>query len=218
VTTGRLAAIFLELQEQGAHNINLVSPTPYSDHIADATRLAKTEGLAIPVVYNTNAYENAETIRMMDGLIDIYLPDFKYWSGDVARRLSGAPDYPAVAAAAIREMKAQVGDLFLSDGVATRGLLIRHLVLPGGLAGTKKVVEWIDENLGRHTALSLMSQYNPVCGAPAFPIINRCLRDDEYDPLVDFLAEKGFENVFIQELESASVYLPDFERERPFAG
>jgi putative pyruvate formate lyase activating enzyme len=212
----RLIGMFFELEKQGAHNINLVSPTPYAVTIARAIRSAKADGLKIPFLYNTNAYENVRTVRMMDGLIDIYLPDFKYWSSDVARRLSGAPDYAAVASAAIEEMKSQVGDLKIQDGVATRGLLIRHLVLPGGLAGTKKIAEWIEEHLDTQTSISLMSQYNPVGDARHFPIINRRVRMEEYDPLIDFLAERGFENVYIQELESAEVYLPDFRKRLPF--
>jgi putative pyruvate formate lyase activating enzyme len=211
-----LVEVFFEIEGRGAHNVNLVSPTPYVPVIASAIRKARAQGLRIPFVYNTNAYENSETIRTLAGLIDIYLPDFKYWSGDVAERLSSAPRYPRAAIEAITEMKAQVGDLVLEGGVAKRGLLVRHLVLPGGLAGTRRVVEWIREHLGSQTAISLMSQYYPVYGATSYPLINRRIRENEYDPLVEFLEERGFENVFLQELESANVFLPDFRKKRPF--
>lgn len=213
---GKLADIFLELQKQGAHNINLVSPTPYVPQIAAAIVAARRSGLRIPTVYNTNAYETRETIESLRGLIDIYLPDFKYWKGDIAKRFSSAPRYPEVAAEAITEMKAQVGDLVIEDGVATKGLLIRHLVLPANLAGSRHVIAWIAERLGPQTALSFMSQYYPVCQAGSYPILNRRIRNDEYEPLVRLLEERGFENVFIQELESAEVFLPDFKKRKPF--
>lgn len=211
-----LADIFLELEEKGAHNINLVSPTPYAPQICDAIARAKQKGIGIPFLYNTNAYENVETVRALAGLIDIYMPDLKYWSARVAEELSGAPGYPACALAAVREMKEQVGDLKLSGGVAARGLLVRHLVLPGSLAGTRRIIGWIAENLGPQTAVSLMSQYYPAYRAGARAIINRRIRPDEYEPLVDLLAEKGFGNVFIQEMESAAAYRPDFNKKRPF--
>jgi putative pyruvate formate lyase activating enzyme len=216
VTGEKLAEVFFELERRGAHNINLVSPTPYAPQIAAAIRTAKERGIAIPFLYNTNAYENRETIAVLDGLIDIYLPDFKYWSGEIAERLSSAPHYPGAAEAAIAEMWSQVGDLVIEDGVATKGLIIRHLVLPGALAGTKRIVEWIKEKIGPQTTISLMSQYYPTHKAEKYPIINRRIRSGEYDPLIEFLCEEGFENIFVQELESAEVFLPDFERKRPF--
>jgi putative pyruvate formate lyase activating enzyme len=211
-----LAGIFMELQTSGAHNINLVSPTPYVPQIADAIGFARGKGVSIPFVYNTNGYETAETIGVLRGLIDIYFPDFKYWNSNVAARLSSAPHYPTVAAAAILEMKAQVGHLLIEDGIAKRGLLVRHLVLPANLAGTRRVLEWIKEYLGTETTVSLMSQYSPICRAAEYPIINRRIRADEYDPLVRFAAKLGLEHVYLQEPESADVYLPDFDRERPF--
>jgi putative pyruvate formate lyase activating enzyme len=216
VTVEALADIFCDLAAKGAHNINLVSPTPYAPQIAAAIVLARQRGIGIPFLYNTNAYETVETVRAFAGLIDIYMPDLKYWSAKVAKELSAAPGYPAAAMEAIREMKAQVGNLALSHGVATRGLLIRHLVLPGGLAGTKRIIGWIADNLGPQTALSLMSQYYPVYRAGHAPIINRRIRPDEYAPLVDFLMKKGFDNAFVQEMESAASYRPDFSKKHPF--
>lgn len=216
VSVERLKDIFFELEARGAHNINLVSPTPYAPQIAAAIGIAKREGISIPFLYNTNAYENKETIEALDGLIDIYLPDLKYWSAPVAEKLSAAPGYPEVAKTAIEEMRRQVGDLRIEDGIARKGVLIRHLVLPGGLAGTRKVIPWIRERLGNQTVLSLMSQYYPVCRAHEYPLINRRIDAREYEPLVALLYEEGFRNVYVQELESAEAFLPDFEKERPF--
>ncbi len=217
VSTAQLADIFMDLEKRGCHNINLVSPTPYAPQIASAIRRARGRGVAIPFLYNTNAYENRETIRMLDGLIDIYLPDLKYAGSAVASKLSAAPGYPERAMEAITEMKSQVGDLVVERGVAKRGLLIRHLVLPGGLAGTRRLVAWIKKALGPQTALSLMSQYYPGYRADAYPLINRRIRADEYYPLVALLREEGFENVFTQELESAVSYQPDFKKKKPFS-
>jgi len=211
-----LAGIFFLLKTSGAHNINLVSPTPYVPLIAQAIAIARERGIGIPFVYNTNAYENVHTIEMLDGLIDVYLPDLKYWSGPVAHKLSGAPNYPGAAMEAITAMKMQVGDLQVENGLVTRGLLIRHLVLPAHLAGTKKIVHWIKESLGVQTFLSLMAQYQPLHDASLHPALMRRLAVHEYDELVEFLIAAGFENVFVQELGSAPLFVPDFTREEPF--
>jgi putative pyruvate formate lyase activating enzyme len=216
VTVERLVEIFFELLRAGVHNINLVSPVPYIPFIAEAIEKARADGFSLPFVYNTNAYENVDALRMLDGLIDIYLPDFKYWSGTVAGRLSGAGDYPEHARAAIAEMKRQVGDLSIRDGVAEKGILIRHLLLPGNLSSPRQVLRWIKETLGNGTHVSLMSQYNPLYMAERYPLLKRRIRNEEYDAVVAFLLEEGFENVFIQELESAPLFVPDFERKEPF--
>ncbi len=220
VSVEGLVGIFFELAETGCHNINLVSPTPYVPHIALAIEKAKDKGLRIPFVYNTNAYENVETVRILEGLIDIYLPDFKYWSPQIAHRLSDAPverSYPDHAKAVILEMKRQVGDLAIEGGLAKKGLLVRHLVLPGNLAGSKQVIGWIKDSLGSQTFVSLMSQYFPLHKAETYPMINREIREDEYESLIGLMAEDGFENVFIQELDSAPLFVPDFRRPAPFA-
>jgi putative pyruvate formate lyase activating enzyme len=217
VSPEQLVDIFLRLEAASAHNINLVSPTPYAPLIAHAIGRAKDQGLRIPFVYNTNAYENVATIEGLDGLIDIYLPDLKYADAHIATKLSLAEDYPASAMAAILSMKKQVGDLILEDGLAKQGLLIRHLVLPGKLAGTERIVHWIKEHLGTQTYLSLMAQYQPLYGATDFPMLKRKITDREYDTLVELLLEEGFENVFIQELCSAPLFVPDFEKQEPFA-
>jgi putative pyruvate formate lyase activating enzyme len=214
-----LIDIFFELAENGCHNINLVSPTPYVPFIAAAIEKAKEEGLGIPFVYNTNAYENIETLKALDGLIEIYLPDFKYGNPEIAKRLSDVPtekSYPDYAKAAILEMKRQAGDLITEDGLATKGTLVRHLVLPGGLAGSRQIIGWIKDNLGTKTFISLMSQYYPVHKAEAYPMINRKIRQEEYDRLIELLVEEGFKNVFTQELDSAPLFVPDFEKAKPF--
>jgi len=219
ITVDELIEIFFVLEARGCHNINLVSPVPYISHIATAIREAKKRGLAIPFVYNTNAYENVEALQMLDRLIDIYLPDFKYWGTTIAERLSDAPKkkpYPAFAKKAILEMKRQVGDLVVEDGIAKRGLVVRHLVLPGGLAGSKEIFTWIARNLGTGTFIGLMSQYYPLYEAKKYPILQRKIRQEEYDTLMERLLEKGFKNVFIQELESAALFVPDFEKTEPF--
>jgi putative pyruvate formate lyase activating enzyme len=214
-----LVDIFFQLAENGCHNVNLVSPTPYAPFIVSAIEKAKEEGLLVPFVYNTNAYENVETLKTLDGLIDIYLPDFKYWSPEIARRLSGVPlemSYPDHAKAAILEMKRQTGDLITESGLARKGMLVRHLVLPGGLAGSRQIIGWIKDNLGTKTFISLMSQYYPLHKAETHPMINRKIRQEEYDRLVELLVEEGFENVFTQELDSAPLFVPDFEKAKPF--
>jgi putative pyruvate formate lyase activating enzyme len=211
-----LADIFFKLEAAGAHNINLVSPTPYTALIASAIQHAKNKGLRIPFVYNTNAYENVSTIEMLEGLIDIYLPDFKYWHASVARKLSSADDYPAAAMQAIFAMKKQVGDLKTESNIATRGLIIRHLVLPGKLAGTESIVAWIKKELGTQTALSLMAQYQPLHRALERPMLRRTITAREYEQLLKLLIDQGFENVFIQELESEPLFVPDFTHAEPF--
>jgi putative pyruvate formate lyase activating enzyme len=200
----------------GPHNINLVSPTPYVPFIVAAIERARKEGLRTPFVYNTHAYETVDTLRMLDGLIDIYLPDFKYWRGDIANRLSCAKDYRESAQRAILEMKRQVGNLVIEEGVARKGILVRHLVLPSNLAGSKQVLSWIKQELGIETYISLMAQYNPLHRAVDYPMLCRSIRQEEYDNLLDFLETEGFENAFIQELESAPLFVPDFRREEPF--
>lgn len=216
-----LVNIFFDLQVSGCHNINLVSPTPYAAHIAVAVMKARAAGLAIPVLYNTNGYDSVETLQMLDGLIDMYMPDFKYWSPVVAEKLSRVPrdkDYSHFVKNALLEMKRQVGDLFIENGIAQKGLLVRHLVLPGGLAGSREIFHWMAGHLGTSTCISLMSQYYPVHEAHKFKLLQRRLRSEEYDAVTDILVEEGFRNVFVQEMESAPLFVPDFEENEPFGG
>ncbi|MDR2018731.1 MAG: radical SAM protein [Syntrophobacterales bacterium] len=211
-----LVDIFFSLESQGVHNINLVSPTPYIPFIATAIREAKEKGIMIPFLYNTNAYENVEALELLKGLIDIYVPDFKYASHRIGKLLSDAQEYPAWAKKAIFEMKAQVGNLAINGGIASKGLLIRHLVLPNSLSGSREVVAWIKDKLGPDTYLSLMAQFLPLHEASIYPMLGRIITKDEYNPILELLSEHGFENVFVQELESAPLYVPDFLKEEPF--
>jgi putative pyruvate formate lyase activating enzyme len=211
-----LTEIFLSLERDGAHNINLVSPTPYVPFIAAAIREARKRGLAIPFVYNTNAFDNVEALKSLGGLIDIYLPDFKYWNSRIGRTLSDVKDYAKWAKAAILEMKAQKGDLVVEDGIAKRGLLVRHLVLPNNLGGSREILGWINDRLGVNTCISLMSQYIPLHDAYEFPMLSRRVTEEEYGRVLEAATEYGFHNVFVQDLESAPLYVPDFDRGKPF--
>ena len=221
LTTNELVEIFFSLEGKGCHNINLVSPTSYIPFVAEAIRRAREKGLSVPFVYNSNAYEEVEALAVLDGLIEIYLPDFKYWSDTIACRLSGAPvdrGYSRHAKAAILEMWRQVGSFTIHEGLAKKGLLLRHLVLPGNCAGSRHIMRWVRENLGPETFMSLMSQYSPLHKAHRYRMINRRIRQEEYDALIGCAVELGLENVFLQGLESAPAYVPDFRKPEPFEG
>ncbi|KLU59262.1 radical SAM superfamily protein [Peptococcaceae bacterium CEB3] len=213
VTVGELADIFLNLQAQGAHNINLVSPTHYPEPVREALLGARARGLRVPVIYNTNAYEKAETLGGLEGLIDVYLPDLKYFSDEYARRYSRAEGYFARASQAILEMLRQVGvPRFDGDGLIQRGLLIRHLVLPGLLDDSKEVLRWIAQTLPRDVYVSLMGQYTPVYQASRYSELARHLTEEEYDEAIDFFFSLGLENGFAQDLDSGdSAYIPEFD-------
>jgi putative pyruvate formate lyase activating enzyme len=208
-----LADIMLRMQELGAHNVNLVTPAPHVPVLAQSITAAKKDGLRIPIVYNTNAYEKTETLRLLRGLVDIYLPDLKYVGREVSGRYSKAPDYFEYAAPAVLEMYDQCGTLELSDdGIAKRGLLIRHLVLPGSLDETRRVLDHISENLPKNTAISLMGQYTPI-GQPLPAPLNRTLTKREYERALGYCVSLGLENVFIQSRESCgSGFVPDFDQ------
>jgi putative pyruvate formate lyase activating enzyme len=175
----------LELENRGAHNINLVSPTHVAAQIAKAIYIAAQRGLKLPVVYNTGGYDSIHTLKMLDGIIDIYMPDMKYSEPEISERLSGALDYPSVNQLAVKEMFRQVGDLALSHrGIAERGLLVRHLVLPGGLAGSKTILRFIAKEISQNTYLNLMDQYRPAYLAGRHSEINRSITLDEYQEVV----------------------------------
>jgi putative pyruvate formate lyase activating enzyme len=162
VTPERLAGLMLELQEAGCHNINWVTPSHVVPQALEALAIAAEQGLRLPIVYNTGGYDSLESLRLLEGVVDIYMPDFKFWDPAVAERLCGARDYPEVARAAIREMHRQVGDLALDDrGLARRGVLVRHLVMPNGLAGTRPVAEWLAQKISPDTFVNVMNQYHP---------------------------------------------------------
>ncbi len=200
-----LAGIFLGLEMAGAHNINLVTPTPHLVVILKALAIARGYGLGIPVVYNTSGYESASVLRQMEGLIDIYLPDFKYIDDQVAGRLSQAPNYVANARAGLAEMHRQVGNLKLEDdGIAYRGVMVRHLVLPGGLSGTPQVLAEIAEICGPGAWISLMSQYFPIYKALETPGLERRINRAEYQEATQALERLGLSRGYVQGLASAT--------------
>jgi len=172
-TIEQLVQSMLDLQSRGCSNINFVTPTHVVAAVAAAIELARQKGLTIPTVYNTGGYDSVETLKLLDGLIDIYMPDMKYSDSDVAGELSAAPDYPKVNFAAVKEMHRQVGDLKTEKGLATRGLLIRHLILPGDLAGSFKIMDFLFEKISRKTTINVMAQYRPNYEALSHPHINR---------------------------------------------
>ncbi|MBN1659219.1 MAG: radical SAM protein [Anaerolineae bacterium] len=187
-----LAEMMLSLQKQGCHNINLVSPSHVVPQILAALALAARDGLRVPLVYNTGGYDALDTLALLDGVVDIYMPDMKYADADVGRRLSGVRNYPAVNQAAVKEMHRQVGDLTMDErGVAQRGLLVRHLVLPEGLAGTGAIVRFLAEKVSRHTYLNVMAQYRPYYRAHDLPPLDRPITGEEYAEAVHLAREAG---------------------------
>ena len=209
VSVKELSEIFLSLKERGAHNINLVTPTHYIPQVAEALSTVK-ERLGIPVVYNTGGYERVESLRMLKGLVDIYLPDFKYYDTDLAARLSGAPDYREVATAAIREMLGQVGEPRFEGDMLKSGVIVRHLVLPGKRADSKRCIEHLHEHFGSDRFLiSLMSQYTPMDGVPED--ISRPVTTFEYDSVCKKAVELGFEGYFQERSSAKDTYIPDWD-------
>lgn len=213
ISVERLSEIFLELQAQGAHNVNLVTGTHYTPQIAAAIRQAKGNGLQIPIVFNCGGYERVETLRLLDGLVDIYLPDFKYYSSYYAQRYSAAADYAEYAADAIAEMVRQVGSpVFDAQGLLRRGVIIRHLMLPGLLGDTKQVLYKIAAIYGEQVLVSLMRQYTPF-QMEAYPELNRSVTDAEYAEAVEYFELLGLTG-FLQDTESISEsFIPSFRGE-----
>jgi putative pyruvate formate lyase activating enzyme len=195
-----MAGIMLHLQEIGCHNINVVTPTHYSAHILLALDRAAAKGLRLPLVYNTCGWERLEILQKLDGIVDIYLPDFKYWDGAMAAKYSSqAESYPELTRAALLEMHRQVGVARpADDGLMYRGLMIRHLVMPNHLGGTRQIVEWIAENLPRETYLNIMSQYRPTHKAFDYPEIARPLTREEYAEAVEWARAAGLTNLDLQ--------------------
>jgi len=212
VTSERLLAIMLELEQQGAHNINLVSPTHYSDQLLPVLQIARAK-LRIPIVWNSNGYEKAETLARFERLVQIYLPDLKYYSDELGRACSSAPDYFRFASAAIKEMKRQVGrNRYDEHGLIEEGLIIRHLVLPDHTDDSKQLLKWIHDDLGPSTSVSLMAQYYPVHRAAELQGMNRRLSTEEYEVVRRRFDELSFEEGFAQEPSSASRdFTPDFD-------
>jgi putative pyruvate formate lyase activating enzyme len=184
--------MMLSLQKEGCHNINLVTPSHVVPQILQALELAVLQGLHLPLVYNTGGYDSVETLRLLDGVIDIYMPDFKFWDGDIAETMGLPHDYPEKARNAIIEMHRQVGDLAMDEtGIATRGLLLRHLVMPEGLAGTREIMRFIVRHISARTYVNLMSQYRPCAEAHTIPSIARAITTEEYDRALQEAAEEG---------------------------
>jgi putative pyruvate formate lyase activating enzyme len=218
VSVERLADIMLELQAQGCHNVNLVSPTHFVPQIVEALAVAVPKGLSIPLVYNTNAYDSIETLRELDGIIDIYLPDIKYASDEMSMRYSEAPGYPQAARSAIKEMFRQTGELMLDENdIAQRGVIVRHLILPQDISGSAVSLKWLAQEVSPDITISIMSQYHPTHHASKFPEINRHITQAEYDAVMAALEEAGLENGWVQDMEAPENYLPDFDKEgHPF--
>lgn len=201
ISIEELANIFLWQQEQEVHNINLVSPTIYVPQIIEAIKIAKTKGLHIPIVYNTSGYERIETIKMLNGYIDIYMPDFKYAEDDLAKQYSHIEQYSQYAKKAICCMQAQVGTpIFSEDGILQKGIVIRHLVLPNHIQNTKKVINWLEKNMKEKAVISIMAQYFPTYHAKQIPDLNRKLTKREYEKVANYVYEKNFPYGYIQEL------------------
>ena len=215
----RLAEMMLELQAQGCHNINFVSPSHFAAQIVKAVDIAASKGLRIPLVYNTNGYDSLGTLRLLEGIIDIYLPDIKYSDNNAALEYSKVADYVEHSRGAIVEMKRQAGDLVIdSEGIAQRGLIIRHLVLPNDLAGSRESLRFISEKVGKETYISVMSQYFPTHKSAEYPLISRPISFREYEKALEWLHSFGLENGWTQEHSSRVFYQPDFDKDKPFGG
>lgn len=201
ITIEELAKIFLIQQEKGVENINLVTPTSYVPQIIEAIKIAKKEGLNIPIVYNTNGYENIETIKMLEGYVDIYLPDLKYAENKLAKEYSKIDNYFEIATKAIKEMVKQVGvPKFDENGIMKNGVMVRHLVLPNNVENSKKVLKWLVKNLPKEIYISIMAQYFPTYKAKEIEKINRKLTNEEWREIEDYIQYLGIENGYVQEL------------------
>lgn len=215
ITAERLSQIFLELQEKGANNINLVTPTHYVPQIKAALVSAKRQGLILPVLYNSSGYERVEIIRGLEGFIDIYLPDMKYVSPALSAKYSHAGNYFRCAKEALKEMVRQVPEPEFDDReMMKRGVIVRHLVLPGCVEDSKRVIRYLHQNFGEHIYISIMNQYTPVRECPDMPELNRTLSKEEYDEVVDYAVSIGVEQGFVQEGETAKEsFIPVFDYE-----
>jgi len=211
ITVERLADIMLEQQKRGVHNINLVTPTIYAYQIKEAIKLARKKGLNIPIVYNTSGYESVETLKALEGYIDIYLPDFKYFDDNLGEKYSNIKEYSKYVKEALIEMRRQTKDTFNKNGIMQSGLIVRHMILPNHIENTKCVIKWIKDNLGENTIISIMAQYFPTHKANEYSKINRKLVKEELEQVEDCLFELNMINGYIQELgEHEEEYVPEF--------
>lgn len=212
ITIEELADIFIKQQNKGVHNINLVTPTMYVYQIIEAIKIAKEKGLNIPIIYNSNGYENVETIKKLNGYIDVYLPDLKYYDNQLGFEYSGIKDYFKYSTQAIKEMYNQVGaPEFDEEGMITKGLMIRHLVLPNQIENSKHILKWIKENIDENVYINIMAQYFPSYKAKEIEGLNRKLSKEEYEEIENFVYELDIKNGYMQELgEHEEEYVPDF--------
>ena len=212
-TIEELANILIKQQEKNVENINLVTPTSYVPQIIEAIKIAKNKGLNIPIVYNTNGYENVETIKMLEGYIDIYLPDLKYYYDELAKKYSNIENYFSIATKAIKEMEKQVSKTVLNeDGVMQKGIIIRHLVLPNQIQNSKNILKWIKENMENDVYVSIMAQYFPTYKAKEINGLNRKLTIEEYEEIQDYVFDLDIQNGYIQELgEHEEEYVPKWD-------
>lgn len=211
ISNERLKEIFLELQEKGAHNINLVTPTPFVPLIADVLQEIKGKELMIPVVYNTSSYENVETIKIMNGLVDIYLADLKYYSNELGLKYSRCSNYFEIASKAIDEMVKQVGTFEIVDDLMRRGVIVRVLILPGHIEDSKKIIKYLYDKYHDEVIISIMNQYTPI-EKLEYDNLNRKVTDDEYDEVVNYAYDLGVRMAFMQEGETQSEsFIPDFD-------
>ena len=212
ISNDKLKEIFLKLQDLGAHNINLVTPTHYVPQIIDVLKEVKNKNLKIPVVYNTSSYENVSTIESLNGLIDIYLADLKYFDDELGNKYSKCNNYFKYASLAIEEMYKQTGKFQIKDNLLVSGLVVRVLVLPGHVDDSKKIIKYLYDTYKDNIIISIMNQYTPVCKINDFPNLNRKLTDEEYDEVIDYACSLGIENAFVQEGETQSEsFIPDFD-------
>lgn len=213
ITIEELANVMIKQQERNVQNINLVTPTSYALHIVEAIKIARKKGLKIPIVYNTNGYESVETLKLLEGYVDIYLPDLKYYYDDLAKKYSKVDNYFEIATKTIQEMYRQVGAPVLDEnGVMKKGLMIRHLILPNEVQNSKKVLKWIKENIDSNVYVSIMAQYFPTYKAKEMPEIARKITKEEYEKVENYLYELDLENGYIQELgEHEEEYVPTWE-------
>ena len=200
ITVERLAEIYMELAEKGANNINLVTPMHYAPQITAALDAARSRGLSLPTVWNTGGWERCESVAAVRDYADIWLTDFKYFDSSLGEIFSKAPDYFSVAAAALEQMVKQTGEpVFDENGIMKRGVIVRHLMLPGHLDDTKNVLRFLHENYGDSIWISIMNQYTPLCSDERFPELSRTVSDEEYNEAIDFACDLGIENAFVQE-------------------
>lgn len=212
ITIDELSNIFLEQQANGANNINLVTPTMYAYQIIEALKIAKSKGLKLPIIYNTNSYENINTLKALNGYIDVYLPDLKYFSNELSKKYSKVDNYFNIATQAIIEMVNQVGKpSFSEDGLIQKGVIVRHLVLPGHIQNSKHILKWLKDNLEDKVYVSVMAQYFPTYKAKDDLYLNRKLTNKEYKEIESFLYTLNLQNGYIQELgKHEEEYVPDF--------